>query len=120
MSPHRQLSYSSHRQPTKVQDVFVGLALLKTDQSKSDDKRNLEYTVVIHDGTGVIESETYNIEMNIKEGKQHAEPEEASRISEDVLQKIGRVQREKGMNVCFWIPGAAYIRQMLILKRRSG
>ena len=95
MSPHRTLSYHSRRQPTTVQDIFLGIAFILAPASEGKSSRDLEYTAVLHDGTGVVGSETFHMDYNEKNG----EVAEAKRVSEHVLKLMRKIQTEKGMNV---------------------
>ncbi|WWC64868.1 uncharacterized protein I303_107482 [Kwoniella dejecticola CBS 10117] len=105
MSPHRQLSISSKRHPTQIQDIFIGLALSLGDQPSerksdgSDPGRDLEYSAVLHDGTGVVESETFHTKYYI-DGKTFDEvTEENKRIAKEILGLMRSIQTDKGMNV---------------------
>ncbi|OCF61516.1 trehalose synthase [Kwoniella mangroviensis CBS 10435] len=105
MSPHRKLCISSKRHPTQIQDIFLGLALSLSPQPTdrkpdgSDPGRELEYSAVLHDGTGVVESETFHTRYysHGKEGDDLAE--ENKRIGREVLGLIRSIQTDKGMNV---------------------
>lgn len=100
MSPHRQLSQSSNRKPSSVQDIFVGFAssLAPADPNDPSKPRNLEYACVLNDGTGVISSETYNFEFTVKEDEKEAR-EETARFGSEVLALLRSVQTQQGMNV---------------------
>ncbi len=100
MSPHRQLSQRSHRHPQTEQDVFIGFAS-SLGPIKSEDKsapRDLEYTVVLHDGTGVIETETFHFEFTVYEDERKAE-KEVKRFSNETLGLLRDIQSNKRMNV---------------------
>jgi hypothetical protein len=102
MSPHRSLSYQSSRHPTTIQDIFLGLALKLHPAQTNNKTRDLEYTVVLHDGTGVVESETYHHDFDIASENEHEQGEEASRFAGKLLDVIRKVQTEKGYNVRFF------------------
>ena len=95
MSPHRTLSHHSRRQPTTIQDIFLGIAYTLAPASEGKSTRDLEYTAVLHDGTGVVGSETFHMDYNEKNG----EVAEAKRVSGEVLKLMRKIQTEKGMNV---------------------
>ncbi|KAK4689437.1 hypothetical protein P7C73_g671, partial [Tremellales sp. Uapishka_1] len=99
-SPQRKLSHSSHRKPSKVQDIFVGIAFhIEPSTKETHDGRDLEYSAVLHDGTGVVESETFTMKI-YTDGKDEAGlVEEAHKVSIKVLGLIGKIQREKHVNV---------------------
>ncbi len=99
MSPHRSLSYSSHRQPTAIQDIFLGIAFaLDPPSSDKPHTRTLRYTAVLHDGTGVVETETFHYPYQHEEGED-AIAGEAKKVSQEILQLMRRIQTKKGMNV---------------------
>ncbi|WWC91987.1 uncharacterized protein L201_006941 [Kwoniella dendrophila CBS 6074] len=105
MSPHRQLSISSKRHPTQIQDIFLGLALSLGDQPEDnnnngkDQGRDLEYSAVLHDGTGVVESETFHTKYYTKDKNEDQLAEENKRIGREVLGLLRSIQTDKGMNV---------------------
>ncbi|KAL7423872.1 hypothetical protein Q5752_001457 [Cryptotrichosporon argae] len=101
MSPHRQLSHSSSRRPRELQDIFLGLAftLASPESAGADGGRDLEYTAVLHDGTGVVESETMHLTYRPKDGSDKALAEESKRIAMEVIHVIRHTQDNKGMNV---------------------
>ncbi|WVQ94959.1 hypothetical protein IAU59_002049 [Kwoniella sp. CBS 9459] len=105
MSPHRQLSISSKRHPTQIQDIFLGLGLSlgpqPTERNKdgSDPGRELEYSAVLHDGTGVVESETFHTRYYVEGKDSEGKAEENKRIGREVLGLIRSIQTDKGMNV---------------------
>lgn len=100
MSPHRQLSQSSNRKPSAVQDIFLGFAssLAPAEPENPSKPRKLEYSVVLNDGTGVVESETYNFDFKVREDEDEAAAE-VKRFGKEVLALIRRIQTNKGMNV---------------------
>ncbi len=90
--PHRRLTFSTHRQPTQIQDIFVGIAFLLSPESEDGKKaRPLEYTIVLHDGTGVTESETYDLKVETFGKDESGKNEEAKRVSLHVLDQVGRI-----------------------------
>ena len=104
MSPHRQLSQSSHRKPTAVQDIFLGFASsLKPAKDGQTGPRTLEYACVLHDGMGVVESETYTFDFTVYEKDEEA-AKEVTRFGDEVLALMRKIQTNKGMNVssCHW------------------
>ena len=99
MSPHRQLSQSSHRHPTTDQDIFIGFASSLSPADGDDSKpRDLEYTVVLHDGTGIIETETLHFDFAVYEDEDKAE-KEVKRFANETLALLRKIQTNKHMNV---------------------
>lgn len=106
MSPHRRLSVYSRRHPTQVQDIFLGLAFLlhppdpSTPAARDPHMRVLEYTTVLNDGTGVLESETFHMDFRLADGD---DPErsapEVRKLMGELTHLVGKLQEEKGMNV---------------------
>ena len=128
MSPHRQLSISSRRHPTEIQEIFLGLGLQLhdapppgEDQSSStvtgasdhgasskgehaEGTRDMEYSMVLHDGTGVTESETYHYAFPGKGAGAEELGKAGIKFSRVVLERILELQRSKSMDVsspCF-------------------
>jgi hypothetical protein len=100
MSPHRQISFSSNRHPSSIQDIFLGLAfVLQPATSPDAETRKLQYTAVLHDGTGVVESEDYQYDFKIFKGDEIKEAEEVNRFVAELLKIIRKAQTEKGYNV---------------------
>jgi hypothetical protein len=109
MSPNRQLSYSSARHPTKIQEVFVGMAFhfhpAKGDSKGRDfadeskgKEGDMEYTMVLHDGTGVMESETFHRDFESHKGEE-ARAKAAADFAEEVLVRLIDVQEKQKMDV---------------------
>lgn len=93
--PQRKLSLSSNRQPSHVQDLFLGLAFQldpqpepPTDKDGNDVGRDLEYATVIHDGTGAIESETFKTKFYGYGKDEEGLSEETKRVSRMILEQI--------------------------------
>ncbi|KAK8853482.1 hypothetical protein IAR55_004189 [Kwoniella newhampshirensis] len=104
MSPHRRLSHNTNRTPTQIQDIFIGVALQLHPQPSipeggEDPGRDLEYSVVLHDGTGVVESETFHTKFWTEDKDDEGLANEAKRVSREMLAVQRSVQTEKGMNV---------------------
>ncbi|ORY25443.1 hypothetical protein BCR39DRAFT_544106 [Naematelia encephala] len=101
MSPHRRLSLVSNRQNSSIQDAFIGLAFQISPPTDDPTKpRDLEYTVVLHDGTGVVESETFHFDYHQqKDGDEAGKTAEAKRFAQQGLALVRSVQTQKGMNV---------------------
>jgi hypothetical protein len=102
MSPHRRLSINSQRHPSQIQDIFLGLAFQlhpARDPARPND-RDLEYTAVLNDATGVIESETFHLDFHVHDD---AEPElqadEVRRLLGPLMELTRTIQVDKGMNV---------------------
>jgi hypothetical protein len=117
MSPHRQLSISSHRHPTEINEIFLGLGLKLHDtpppsendsdtsarasggEPSGDGVRDMEYSLVLHDGTGVTESETYHYPFPGKGTDAEGINKAAIKFSREVLGRILELQRTKSMDV---------------------
>ena len=98
MSPHRRLSTVSRRQPSQIQDIFLGLAFQLAD-GPSAAERDLEYTAVLHDATGVVESETFHMQVKLGGDDKEMVEKEAWRVSQEVLELLQKIEKEKSMNV---------------------
>ena len=116
MSPHRALSHKTHRQPTTIQDIFLGIAFSLAPSSDGKSTRNLEYTCVLHDGTGVTESETFNHEFRDADDEQ-GKTAEAKKVSQEVLKVMRKIQTEKKTNVSHFL---ALIVRVITDMSRSG
>ena len=103
MSPHRKLSVSSNRNPTVIQDIFLGLSMQLAPQPElkdgQDPGRELEYTAVLHDGTGVVESETFHFNYKCHGKDEDALASEAKKFSTEVLALMRSIQTDKHMKV---------------------
>ena len=104
MSPHRSLSISSFRKPSRLQDVFLGIAFKLAPQPQVKDNqvdpgRDLEYTIVLHDGTGAIESETFHFQYHTQGLDDDAQTNEAKRFAGELLAVMRRIQSQKSMKV---------------------
>ena len=130
MSPHRQLSTSSHRHPSEIQDIFLGLGLQLHDDpppegtsgtpdEQREDARDMEYSMVLHDGTGVIESETYHYAFPGKGAGKEELNDASIRFSRVVLERILELQRVKSMDVSHPI-STSDARERLIGTGQSG
>ncbi|ORX40487.1 trehalose synthase [Kockovaella imperatae] len=107
MAPQRQLSTGSCRKPSRQQDVFLGIALQigeqpKTAASESGDKsrRDLEYTIVLHDGTGVIGSETFHYVWHTHGLDDEARKDQAKSFAGEVLATMREIQTTRSMKIC--------------------
>jgi len=58
----------------------------------------LEYSCVLHDGTGVVESESYTFDFTVYEDEKKA-AKEVQRFGEELLALMRKIQTNKGMNV---------------------
>lgn len=128
MSPHRQLSVSSHRHPTEIQEIFLGLGLQlhdtppppdghssseetgpfnhdsSTRRDHAEGMRDMEYSMVLHDGTGVTESETYHYAFPGKDAGEEELQKASIKFSRVVLGRILELQRVKSMDVSVFSP----------------
>lgn len=140
MSPQRQFSLDSRRQPTKISDIFLGLAfrvigpdtdeeyIPANDQRKQHKQQQqqqgqqeqdgdkwtpgeigpvthrLEGTFVMHDGTGIVGSETMAVPLH-----EHAPPGEqrsdVKHFKHKLFELINELSTKKNTNVSetiFW------------------
>lgn len=100
MSPHRQLSQSSNRHPTQDQDIFLGFAssLSPPDKEHPDAPRKLDYSFVLHDGSGVVESEDYTFELTVPDDEEEA-GKEVSCDPRVLLTDSGQAIRVGGLGI---------------------
>lgn len=98
MSPHRSLSFKSQRQPTAIQDIFLGIAFQLAPSEPNKSTRDLEYTAVLHDGTGVVGTETFHLDYQVSE-EEDEQVKEAKRVSQEVLMLMRKIQTQNGQNV---------------------
>lgn len=127
MSPQRQFSLDSRRHPTKISDIFLGLAFRVIgpdnddeytstdtqhkqhhDQQPDGDKwtpgevgpvtHRLEGTFVMHDGTGIVGSETMTVPLH-----EHAPPGEqrsdVKHFKHKLFELINELSTKKNTNV---------------------
>jgi hypothetical protein len=95
---------TSKRHPTRVGDTFIGLAFILQDQPAGtedgeDQGRDLEYTCVLHDGTGVTESETFHMTIYTLGKDEDGMTEEVKRVRNEVFGMIAKVQKSQSLNV---------------------
>ena len=60
--------------------------------------RDLEYTVVQHDGTGAVGNETFHFDYHTQDDEE-GKIKEGARFAAKVLDILRTVQTDKGMNV---------------------
>jgi hypothetical protein len=104
MAPHRKLSVSSHRKPKGVQEIFLGLAtsLAPPDPSHPDGPRKLDYSCVLHDGSGVVGSENFTRDFTVH-ADYEASKKEVGLFVNEVLKMMRDVQTHGGMNVSTYL-----------------
>lgn len=103
MSPHRRLSTRTSRkrpEAREVEDTFLGLAFQLHPKSGGDDgQRDLDYAIVVHDGTGVVESETFKTKIQV-DGLDAAQLTHSVReMSKEVLGKVKDYEATRGLKV---------------------
>ncbi|WVN90064.1 uncharacterized protein L203_105299 [Cryptococcus depauperatus CBS 7841] len=103
-SHHRSLSARSNRNPSHIQDIFIGVGLRLAPQPTfpeggQDPGRDLEYSASIHDGTGVIESETFHTTFYSYGKDENGLAAETKRITREMLDMLRLVQTRRGSNV---------------------
>jgi hypothetical protein len=103
MSPLRQLSRRSTRNSfvtREIEESFLGLAFkLHPQPEDKDAKRELEYAMVVHDGTGVVESETFTTHVTTAGKNQDGLKEEVKRVSKEVLGRVRQYEEERHVKV---------------------
>lgn len=103
MSPHRQLSRRSTRTSSitrEIEESFLGLAF-KLHPQPDDQKaeRDLEYAMVVHDGTGVVESETFTSKVTTSGKSEDGLKEEVKRVSSEVLRRVRQYEEDRHVKV---------------------
>ena len=103
MSPHRQLSRRSTRTSfvaREIEESFLGLAFkLHPQPEDADAKRDLEYAMVVHDGTGVVESETFTTHVTTAGKNQDGLKEEVKRVSREILDRVRQYEEDRHVKV---------------------
>lgn len=118
MSPQRQFSLDSQRHPTKISDIFLGLAFRVIGPDDDDEHQQgqqldgdkwtpgevgpvtsrLAGTLVMHDGTGIIGSETMAVPLH-----EHAPPGEqrsdVKHFKQKLFELINELSTKKNTNV---------------------
>lgn len=102
--PKRRLSTTSSRQPTTIQDIFIGVGLQLAPQpdiseGQEDPGRDLEYSAVIHDGTGIIDSETFHTTFHTYGKDEDGLAAEMKRVARDMLYLLRAIQTNRQVNV---------------------
>jgi hypothetical protein len=99
MSPHRQLSRRSTRTSTatrEIEESFLGLAFkLHPQPDNKDEQRDLEYAMVVHDGTGVVESETVTTKVTTQGKSEDGLRQEVMRVSVEVLGRVRQYEEDR-------------------------
>jgi len=72
---------------------------LHSQPEDKDAKRELEYAMVVHDGTGVVESETFTTLVTTAGNDQNGLKEEVKRVSKEVLGKVRQYEKERHIKV---------------------
>jgi len=84
----------------EIEELFLGLAFkLHPQPDDKDTKRDLEYAMVVHDGTGVVESETFTTQVTIAGKSQDELKEEVKRVSREVLVRVRQYEEERHVKV---------------------
>lgn len=103
MSPHRHLSRKSSRRSSVTRDIeesFLGLAFkLHPQPEEQNASRDLEYAMVVHDGTGVVEGETFTMQVCTSGMKEEQLREEVKRVSKEVLGRVREYETDRGVKV---------------------
>lgn len=105
MTPHRHLSRGTARKPAttrEIEDTFIGLALQLHPEPESDEddiKRDLEYALVVHDGTGIVEGETFKTKIRTKGLDSDQLTEQVREMSKEVLGKVKAYETDRGLKV---------------------
>lgn len=105
MSRHRRMSTTTHRKSSvsrDIEDTFLGLAFQLLPQPKDGGqgpKRKCEYAIVIHDGTGVVEGETFTTEVRTEGLGEEELTQEVRELSKEVLGKVKDYEVDRGLKV---------------------
>lgn len=103
MSPHRQLSRRSTRTSSvthEIEEAFLGLAFKLHPQPEGKDaSRELEYAMVVHDGTGVVGSETFTAKVTTQGKNEDGLKDEVKRISREVLARVKQYEEDRQVKV---------------------
>ncbi|OWZ62460.1 hypothetical protein AYX14_05083 [Cryptococcus neoformans] len=102
--PKRRLSTTSSRQPTTIQDIFIGVGLQLSPQpdipeGHEDPGRDLEYSAVIHDGTGILDSETFHTTFFTYGKDEDGLAAEMKRVARDMLYLLRAIQTNRQVNI---------------------
>jgi hypothetical protein len=104
MSSRPHLSRKSSKRPAvsrEIEDAFLGLAFKLHPQPKEQDaKRDLEYAIVVHDGTGIVEGETFTTQVKIAGTNQEGVRDQVKRLSGEILGRIREYEADRGVKVC--------------------
>jgi hypothetical protein len=103
MSPTRHLSLGSPYKSSfsfEIEDAFLGLAFKLHPSANDQGSRELEYAMVIHDGTGVVEAETFTTQVTIQDLREDDLRQEIMSIRKEVLDRIRLYETDRGMKVC--------------------
>lgn len=94
------LSKSTHRHPAELGDIFVGLAMALSPAKPGEPGRDLEWTIALHDGMGVIGSQTYHRTVHV-EGRDEAELRaEVAEGGNAIIKELARVAKQRCLKVC--------------------
>jgi hypothetical protein len=104
MSPHRTLTRRSSRRPSaerEIEESFLGLAfkLHPQPEDDKDGKRDLEYAMVVNDGTGVVEGETFTTQVITSGKTREGLAEEVKRVGKEVLARVREYEEDRHVKV---------------------
>jgi hypothetical protein len=106
MSPHRQLSRRNtwtSAVPREIQESFLGLAFKLHPQPENQNaERELEYAMVVHDGTGVVESETITTHVSTAGKDDDGLRAEVRRVSKEVLGRVRQYEEDRHVKVSLY------------------
>jgi len=84
----------------EIEESFLGLAFkLHPQPDQKDAKRDLEYAMVVHDGTGVVESETFTTQVTTAGKGEEVLKDEVKRVSREVLGKVRQYEENRRVKV---------------------
>lgn len=99
------MSTGTKRKPSEsreIEDTFLGLAFQLHPQPKDgglDTKRKIDYAMVVHDGTGVVEGETFTTEIRTEGLNDDQLTEQVRELSKEVLGRVRDYETNRGLKV---------------------
>lgn len=69
------------------------------EDSKNNGEQDMEYSLVLHDGTGITESETFHYAFPAKGGDEKARDQAAKAFGGEIIHKVVELQKTKTMDV---------------------
>lgn len=83
-----------------IEETFLGLAFkLHPQPQDKGAKRELEYAMVVHDGTGVVEGESFTTHVQIEGLGEKQVLEQVKDVTKEVLARIRDYETDRGVKV---------------------